>query len=1205
MSQITQTSHRVHLLRRLCTFAIIERLQTYRNVLMINSVGFQRQKDKHKEGACKGTVSKTALRQTSFNCTYLGPINSNVIKTVLDIDILIAFLKSNQRINVSIKFLNFLVYWFRCRIQKILKYISPTTVAPLLNFITRNNKFIDDICNTEIGLFIQSVFKPTSCILHSRANDRFIFELMPVKPPAIDPNERMGECILQIGIQNEIWHVHGNIVNDQLRVLSRHPSLKSKQTEIYRLVWGKFDDIPTQSLDVLSGEKMSDSDALLYKLPIQSRKQMIHNIVLRDMLCNDTVILANQLKLYIRKLGYYTFLHPPDMYRDERCEVSDVDTHERTAPVKMPSLTQLMNELSFMLANEKIWVIQILFTLKREPIIASILSTISDDKKNLQCVVSHMSYTQLQELSLRAVWVTPLLVVANTPTIVTQKDIDSIVKNPNLHNASDKKWGDGTPEETLADKVERFVGPDKAMRKAREVLRQIERSNDGAPKATQYLETLIQIPFGKIRDEISQVSDTTLKTTSEKQPKEANNSDEATNAKTFIRSKDNRYTPASSRLSTIEESLNSSSIIYKYNTQTGNAQDIEIKLDHDIAPIVKSKSDGAIHYDSDGYEIPDEIHAQKYADDGEDYDEYECAEYLTRGNFDESRNNLPTLPPTPEAVLPPRTRSNSIEARIRKESVSERDALLSELQNKRNQQKEFVENVRTKLDKAVHGHDRAKVQIRRLIAQWMTGGQSGTVIGIQGPPGNGKTTLIRDGLSECLEDPVTKKKRPVGFIPLGGASHGSLLHGHGYTYQGSRWGRIVDILIDGDCMNPILLFDELDKVSSSDAGREIIGVLTHLTDPTQNKEFYDRYFDTIPIDLSKAIIVFTFNNLQAIDPILRDRITLIETQALTMGEKMAVARKHLLPELCENVGISHEELIITDETLKWLIDEYTSEAGARQLRQLLVELIQQLNLMRVCEASSLLEITKDFVVDILRDHSRHRHVTIPSRDMIGQINGMYCNSLGLGGILPIQVVCGRNFTNGLELTGQQGDVMKESMKCARTIALSLASRKAERMSERQSSGKDTVTGASTTSTTTCIASNKQILEDRIDKITEGKLGFHIHCPSTSTPKDGPSAGGAITIAIYSSILQAPISKTVTMTGEIDLVGNITAIGGLGPKLHGAKRAGAKIALFPAENMEDLEKLRNNGESPESDDFQAIAVDNIDTALPYFIKDKID
>ena len=213
-----------------------------------------------------------------------------------------------------------------------------------------------------------------------------------------------------------------------------------------------------------------------------------------------------------------------------------------------------------------------------------------------------------------------------------------------------------------------------------------------------------------------------------------------------------------------------------------------------------------------------------------------------------------------------------------------------------NDKRVYISSVKEKLDESCFGHDDAKLEIQRLVGQWINGSTDGTVIGIQGPPGNGKTTLAKMGMSKCLLD-KDGKTRPFAMLTLGGSSNASTLVGHNFTYVGSTWGRIVDILIEKKCMNPIIYIDEVDKVSRTEHGREITGILTHLTDSTQNDHFEDRYFAGIPFDLSKAIIIMSFNDPSLIDPILRDRMHIIETNPLSTSDKLHIIDSYVMPIL--------------------------------------------------------------------------------------------------------------------------------------------------------------------------------------------------------------------------------------------------------------------------------------------------------------------
>ena len=203
-----------------------------------------------------------------------------------------------------------------------------------------------------------------------------------------------------------------------------------------------------------------------------------------------------------------------------------------------------------------------------------------------------------------------------------------------------------------------------------------------------------------------------------------------------------------------------------------------------------------------------------------------------------------------------------------------------------------IKNITEDLGNAIHGHDNAKRQIERIIAQWINGNNSGYCLGFEGPPGIGKTSLAKKGIAKCLKD-ENNCPRPFSFIALGGSSNASTIDGHNYTYVGSTWGKIVDILMDSKCMNPIIFIDELDKVSKSEQGKEIIGVLTHLTDYTQNDGFQDKYFTGINLDLSKALFIFSYNDVNNIDKILLDRIHRIKFDIMTISDKIVIVKQFI------------------------------------------------------------------------------------------------------------------------------------------------------------------------------------------------------------------------------------------------------------------------------------------------------------------------
>jgi ATP-dependent Lon protease len=256
----------------------------------------------------------------------------------------------------------------------------------------------------------------------------------------------------------------------------------------------------------------------------------------------------------------------------------------------------------------------------------------------------------------------------------------------------------------------------------------------------------------------------------------------------------------------------------------------------------------------------------------------------------------------------------------------------------------FMETAKDVLDNCVYGLDDAKMQIMQMIGQWITNPAAmGTAIAIKGPPGTGKTSLVKEGISKILG-------REFAFIALGGTGDASFLEGHSYTYEGSLWGKVAQILMDSKCMNPVIYFDELDKVSETFRGEEIIGILTHLTDTSQNSQFHDKYFAEIDFDLSKCLFIFSYNNEAKVNPILRDRMYRIETKGYDAKQKMIIARNFLLPKIREQVKFDDTEVIVPDETLQYIIaSEYLThkEEGVRNLKRCLEIIHTKLNLFRL------------------------------------------------------------------------------------------------------------------------------------------------------------------------------------------------------------------------------------------------------------------
>jgi len=456
-----------------------------------------------------------------------------------------------------------------------------------------------------------------------------------------------------------------------------------------------------------------------------------------------------------------------------------------------------------------------------------------------------------------------------------------------------------------------------------------------------------------------------------------------------------------------------------------------------------------------------------------------------------------------------------------------------------------MESIHDVLEESIHGHQNAKRQIERIIGQWITGKQTGYCFGFEGAPGIGKTSLARKGLANCLKDDKGIS-RPFSFIAVGGASNGSTLAGHNYTYVGSTWGKIVDVLIDTKCMNPIIFIDELDKISKTENGKEIIGILTHLIDNTQNEQFQDKYFSGIDLDLSKALFIFSYNDVQSIDRILLDRIHRIKFKHLTLQDKLTICYKYILPEYYDKFNI--DNLQFNDEILTYIIHHYTSESGVRKLKEILFEILSEINLQIIQNHKSYVDvqITIDSIKKIyLKNRTVIKEKYIHKTPQIGIINGLWANALGMGGIIPIESsFMPSNTFLDLNLTGLQGDVMKESMNVAKTLAWKL-----------------TPDGIKT---------------KLITKFKRTKMQcIHIHCPEGAVPKDGPSAGTAITICIFSLFNNKKIKHNIAITGEINLQGQVTPIGGLDLKILGGIRSGVKTFIFPKDNQDDFDKIMDN------------------------------
>lgn len=430
---------------------------------------------------------------------------------------------------------------------------------------------------------------------------------------------------------------------------------------------------------------------------------------------------------------------------------------------------------------------------------------------------------------------------------------------------------------------------------------------------------------------------------------------------------------------------------------------------------------------------------------------------------------------------------------------------------------------RSILDKDHFGLDDVKDRITEALAVLKRSSElAGQIICLAGPPGVGKTSIVKS-LAKSMN-------REYVRIALGGVHDEAEIRGHRRTYIGAMAGRITEALISAKTMNPIILLDEIDKVGSDYKGDPASALLEAL-DPEQNSTFNDHYID-FPLDLSKVLFITTANDTSLISAPLYDRMEIIELSSYSPDEKFNIAKKHLVKKEILKHGLTPAQLKISDSALHKIIKSYTREAGVRGLEKQIAALCRKA-CMELESGKQCLRINEKNLSKYLGTEKYDEDI-IPSTNQIGVVNGLAWTQVG-GTMLPIEVSA-LNGTGKIELTGNLGDVMKESAKIAVSFIRSQA--------------------------------DKYFLDSDFYKTKD----IHIHAPEGAIPKDGPSAGLAITTAILSELSGIPIKHNVAMTGEISLKGNALAIGGLKEKSMAAYKAGCDTIIIPKDNLKDLTKI---------------------------------
>ena len=444
--------------------------------------------------------------------------------------------------------------------------------------------------------------------------------------------------------------------------------------------------------------------------------------------------------------------------------------------------------------------------------------------------------------------------------------------------------------------------------------------------------------------------------------------------------------------------------------------------------------------------------------------------------------------------------------------------------HKQNKANSTLEKSQKILDKNHYALNKIKERILEFIAvQMKTNNSKGPILCLVGAPGVGKTSLAK-AIADSLNRQYVK-------VSLGGVRDEAEIRGHRRTYIGSMPGRIIQSMKKAKVINPLMLLDEIDKMSYDMRG-DPSSALLEVLDPEQNQNFNDHYLE-VDYDLSKVMFIATANNIASIPAPLRDRMEVIRLSGYTEDEKLNIAKKHLLPKQRNEHGISTTEFNINDEALLQLIRKYTFEAGVRNLNREIASLARKVVKKIISKEVKNINITAKNLAEFAGVEKFHYGIA-KKENKIGVATGLAYTDFG-GDLLDIEAV---KFAGSgkIQITGKLGEVMKESAQTALSYVRSIAD------------------------------------ELKISAKEFNKYDFHIHVPEGAMPKDGPSAGVAICSALVSAITNLPVNKDVAMTGEITLTGRVLEIGGLKEKLLAALRGGIKTVIIPKDNQKDLEEM---------------------------------